>query len=74
MANDGRVNDGGPAFPVTAGNDVYAQGITRRDWFAGQALVGLMASGCLKEGWSTSDIAEQAFIAGDAMMEARDEY
>jgi hypothetical protein len=30
-------NDGGPAFPVTAGQQVYATGISLRDWFAGQA-------------------------------------
>jgi len=40
-------NDGGPAFPcsdiVTANGDVQTggNGMTLRDWFAGQALVGL---------------------------------
>lgn len=35
---DGTKNTGGPAFPVTAGQSVYAHGMTLRDWFAGQAL------------------------------------
>lgn len=74
MANNGRLNDWGPAFPVTTGNDVYAQGMSKRDWYAGQALAGLMASGCFKEGWMPEDIAEQAFAVAAAMMEARDEY
>lgn len=35
--------DGGPAFPVTTANFALAYGMTLRDWFAGQALAGLMA-------------------------------
>ena len=31
-------NDGAPAFPITAGNQVYAHGMSLRDWFASQAL------------------------------------
>lgn len=33
-----KINDGGPAFPVTAGNSVFATGMTLRDYFAGQFL------------------------------------
>ncbi|TWI32772.1 hypothetical protein [Paracoccus sulfuroxidans] len=40
-----QVNDA-PAFPVTAGQQVYATGMTLRDWFAGQALAALIQSGC----------------------------
>ena len=32
-------SDGGPALPITAGNQVYAQGMSLRDWFASQAEV-----------------------------------
>ena len=32
-----------PAFPVTAGHEVYSIGMTLRDWFAGMALQALIA-------------------------------
>ena len=40
-------NDGGPAFPAIPGDKVqgpccYWGGMSLRDWFAGQALVGLV--------------------------------
>ena len=38
-----KINDGGPAFPVTAGHEVFAIGVTKREWFAAQALQGLIA-------------------------------
>ena len=38
-------NDGGPAFPRSGSDYVNAQeGMSLRDWFAGQALAGLMAN------------------------------
>jgi hypothetical protein len=61
------IKDGGPAFPrpmVAA-----APGMTLRDWFAGQALQGLLAS------TKTSDaltIAKDAYILADAMLRARE--
>lgn len=38
------VDDGGPAFPV--GNDIIqgGAGMTLRDWFAGQALAGILVN------------------------------
>jgi hypothetical protein len=40
-------NDGGPAFPVIAENGLghVADGMSLRDWFAGQALAGFLADG-----------------------------
>jgi hypothetical protein len=35
---------GGPAFPSPTGNAGQGGGITVLDWFAGQALAGLLAS------------------------------
>jgi hypothetical protein len=37
--------DGGPAFPVVAENGLghVADGMSLRDWFAGQALAGIVA-------------------------------
>ena len=38
-----KINDGGPAFPTTAGQTVYSSGMRLRDWFAGQAMAGCYA-------------------------------
>lgn len=40
-----------------------------RDWFAGQALVGLVASG--RTSMMTDVLAEQAYLLADTMMEER---
>nr|DAH75522.1 MAG TPA: hypothetical protein [Caudoviricetes sp.] len=39
-----QIKDGGPAFP-SAGDELYNRefGMTLRDWFAGQALAGLLS-------------------------------
>ena len=44
-----KINTGGPAFPIAVGDHEYvADGMTLRDWFAGQALTGtLLAPGQL---------------------------
>ena len=57
---------GGPAFP-TAHDD---QGMTLRDYFAGQSLAGINSNTTWDEnGWS--DRATSAYAAADAMLEAR---
>ena len=66
---------GGPAFPgpsFTQGGHAngHAMGMTLRDWFAGQALAGLLASGGAAD-WSND--AENAYRAADAMLAAREE-
>jgi hypothetical protein len=75
-------NDGGPAFPCESyghrnGKEttVPAQGMTLRDYFAGQALGGLCVPG-LKDGpitdWKFDEIAPVAWKAADAMLAARE--
>jgi hypothetical protein len=72
--------DGGPAFPQT---DLTAYGMgpaetnnggmSLRDWFAGQALAGLM-SNCTGDGlstWLPESAAFRAYTIADAMLEAR---
>lgn len=77
--------DGGPAFPssiaVGSAGDVYRSwtegygGMTLRDWFAGQALAGLLAS----PNWGPVDgraaeerYAMSAYLQADAMLVERE--
>lgn len=70
-------NDGGPAFPGPSdyrqdGSPVWggATGMTLRDWFAGQALAGLLASQIhgMTNVPSKGPFARLAFDAADAML------
>lgn len=73
-------NDGGPAFPTdmlisgsVTGSKPYS-GMSLRDWFAGQAMVGITAGY-----WSNPDMsgvgpqgmADEAYQYADAMIAAR---
>jgi hypothetical protein len=70
--DNSRVDDGGPAFPNVCMNDPChpssEPGMSLRDWFAGQALAGMLA----EQRWVDSCIAAQwAFEYADAMLAAR---
>jgi hypothetical protein len=70
MAKD----DGGPAFPRVGegfGNSLYdAPGMSLRDWFAGQALVGLVVN---DETTSVHcPLSARAYEIADAMLAARE--
>ena len=61
-------NDGGPAFPKPPSSftATVQNGMSLRDWFAGQAIVGLAMDK------NPADmIAEWAYAVADAMLEAR---
>lgn len=69
-------DDGGPAFPTDPTRDEYgfiiapqSQGMTLRDWFAGQALAGLMAS---YPDRPESMTADTAYLVAKAMMAERE--
>jgi hypothetical protein len=47
------------------------EGLTVRDWFAGQALVGLVASSQGDEDLFAEDYASLAYIYADEMLEER---
>ena len=76
------IDNGGPAFPITAGEQVYATGATMRDWFAGQALSALVhphAASILREAAAkgtvgremANPIAQAAYDIADAILADR---
>lgn len=78
--------DGGPAFPVPEVRDADlngimegAPGMSLRDWFAGQALIGCLAYSHYNESWgdyhnngSHADLAHKCYAQADAMLAARE--
>jgi len=71
-----QINDGGPALPTAdayhpSGQIAYGRkGMTLRDWFAGQALAGLVPY--VVKGATFENVAEDAYKAADAMLRARE--
>lgn len=63
--------DGGATFPLPG--SYYSKGMTLRDYFAGQALAGMMAgeAGHPSSPATSKDIAEFAYIMADAMIAER---
>lgn len=82
-----KIDDGGPAYPFeiqkrmvdTYGGHEYVEqdnspGMSLRDWFAGQALIGLIQSPPSIDGQPTrklEHLADVAYATADAMLEAR---
>ena len=69
------IQDGGYAFPAATCGD-WQNGMTLRDWFAGQALQGILAapSPLADQAWKSDAIAaEWSYKLADAMLEARKE-
>jgi hypothetical protein len=65
-------NDGGSAFPhneLTSTGEIYHDhlGMSLRDYFAGQALAGMMANNY----WTTSEVAADCYFHADAMLKSR---
>ena len=75
------IDNSGPAFPTTEtstvafGNPIVIQhpGMTLRDYFAGQALAGMLADPSRDdEDWPTKEhFTEEAYSYADAMIEER---
>jgi hypothetical protein len=75
-------NDGGPAFPHEGRDNGPGNirgwphdGMSLRDWFAGQALAGIM-SNCTGDGrttWLPESAAFHAYSVADAMLKAREQ-
>lgn len=73
-------DDGGPAFPMQSIGPQFPPGyagMSLRDWFAGQALAGIMANYKFMEnirqgfGSTLPHIPEAAYEMADAMLNAR---
>jgi hypothetical protein len=73
-------NDGGTAFPIhpsmrASDNQRSAEGMSLRDWFAGQALAGLLTHDAPEDVADTAEAvtlaAVQAYDLADAMLRAR---
>ncbi len=70
-----QIYDGGPAFPIPDAHfpngeiQFGCNGMTLRDWFAGQALAGMLSRG----GWEAEGASIDAFMYADAMLAARKE-
>lgn len=80
--SDTKIDDGGPAFPCeTYGlkngkeTTIPTNGMTLRDWFAGQALAGLIAATVKDCGVDPSEdeIAGWAYYQAERMLAARKE-
>ena len=67
-------NDGGPAFPFAVPTDFqFAEnGMSLRDWFAGQAINGIISCAPMRSGVTYKQVAEGAYLWADAMLVARD--
>jgi len=74
------INDGGPAFPRAEWESSEDDGMSLRDWFAGQALMGMVASPrAIVNPINPEIIIEQtavnyslkAYALADAMIQAR---
>ena len=74
MSDSKTVDDGGPAFPVPNDANTNGQeGMSLRDWFAGQALEGYMS---ILDSRKNPDYQEDAtfmYQMADAMIAARKE-
>ena len=75
------INDGGPAFPnfktdpFSSKVEICPQGgMTLRDWFAGQALAGMLINYTTQKfGFCELTCAKGAYEFADAMLSARKE-
>lgn len=64
--------EGGPAFP-SASDGVFFDGMSLRDWFAGQAVSGSVAYANFHEDDDAQTAAKYAYRVADSMLKAREE-
>jgi hypothetical protein len=66
------IKDGGPAFPYGQKNftERSSEGMSLRDYFAGQALAGMMANKNAQD-WTLSEVATDCYLYADALLKHR---
>ena len=73
MSND--TAGGGPAFPIAMKDEGHptplAPGMTLRDYFAGQVILGLIARAGINPAICPENDAEDAYVIADALLKAR---
>ena len=65
-----QIDDGGPAFP-NIWEDNPSQGMSLRDWWAGQVVNGELAGLPADSHISAEDLAKWGFTVADAMLAER---
>ena len=65
-----QINDGGPAFP-NVWEDNPSQGMSLRDYWAGQAINGELATLPATHNITAEGLAKWGFMVADAMLAAR---
>ena len=63
-------NDGGPAFACASEVNGHQDGMSLRDWFAGQALIAIPHMGNGMD-LDANDVARACYQYADAMLAAR---
>lgn len=72
------IDNGGPAFPVPDRDS--GKGMSLRDWFAGQAMQGMLSCQdfmneaikiCVDRDAARESVAKWAYLQADAMLQAR---
>ena len=67
--SDSKIDDGGFAFPTIGNSSCNSDGMTLRDWFAGQAMNAINCT------WSDEEtrvlFAKRCYAMADAMIAAR---
>ena len=66
-------NDGGPAFPaLNPTTNLLHDGMSLRDWFAGQILASMIANTALSSKYTEQLVAAGAYFLADAMLAERE--
>ena len=71
MSSENKIDDGGPAFPSACGSKKCDDGMTLRDWFAGQALAGMMSIRHNVDNVGEQQLSVECYLQADAMLKAR---